>query len=294
MTTLASTVIQKVIKNFRFHDSLDFLAASITDSDTQITLTKDYSVGERTILEIDSELVFVTAWDPGSFKADVVRGVLGTTAAAHTSGTAVAADPRALRSDILDLFNMCLVELFPTLYQVDADSLSYNQSTIGYEISADAHDILSVYGEVSSTAKHWEPLGDWQKATDQDTSEFTSGKAIMLRTALPHGADIRVIYTKPFTLLTSESQDLEATAGLEDYMTDLPYYFAMSRLLVTEEVERSQSNAAQNHQRAQDVPGFLALRTGEWYQARYNDLKATCYARLIKNHKKAIGGTYGG
>jgi hypothetical protein len=180
------------------------------------------------------------------------------------------------------------------LYAVESTDLTYNGSLIGYDLDSDAHDILSVVGEVDSTTDHWENMMDWRKLTNMPVSEFASGVGLMVRTALPHGANIRVTYSKPFTRLSAETEDLEADGGLADYMVDLPYYFAMSRLLVLEETERSQSSAAENHQRAQDVPGFLALRTGEWYLARYNDLKTTCYQRLRQAHRKTQGGSYGG
>jgi hypothetical protein len=76
-------------------------------------------------------------------------------------------------------------------------------------------------------------------------------------------------------------------------MTDLLFYFAMNRLMVDSERGRSQMKSAQSHQRAQDTPPFLALRTGEWYQARYNERIISARSHLIREVKRIRGTGYG-
>lgn len=296
MATLASTVIDRVVQPFQVRDASDLIAdaGGLTTTDTQITITEDYRVGEGSVLEIEGELCLVTDWDSTNKIADVVRGWMGTTPTSHAKDTIIIVSPRIYRFMILDLINNCLVDMYPRLFQVGSQSLSYSSSSIGYELDADADMILSVVARVNATSGEWRRVNDWEKVTDLDTGVFTSGQAIMIRESQAFGAPIRVTYTKPFARLTAESQDLEAVAGLADYMVDLPFYFAMSRLMANEEAERSQSQSASNHQRAQDVPGFLALRTGEWYFARYTDLLNTCRARLAREHRKVMSVGYGG
>jgi len=287
-------VINRVVRHFQYLDPQEVLQVAIDTDDTGVMVGESYRVGKGSILEIDTELLFITEWDQTNKIATVIRGWMGTTVTSHSLSAMITVNPRVLRSDVLDLFNMCLIELYPALVKVDTQDLTYDSDVIGYALDADADRVLAVYGRVGSAAGNWEKMRDLEKLSNMPIAYFATGQALMVRSALPLSAPIRVIFSCPFTKLSSEAGDLEATAGLQDYMTDLPYYFAMSRLLVGKEIDRSQIAAAQAHQRAQDVPGFLALRTGEWYQARYDDLKRICQARQRVEVSRITGGGYGG
>jgi hypothetical protein len=269
------------------------LSANITDSDTALVGVLGNKIGVGDILEIGSEQLMVTAYVSGTKTATVIRGWFGSTAAAHSQNDPIYIRPRFRRDKIQDLINNCLYDLFPDLYQVATVEKTYSGSAIGYDLASDVHRVLRVDGEVDSNALEWVTISDWQYFPQANTSSFTSGKAIMLRRALPAGAVFRVTYSKAFDPVTAESDDLEADSGLAAYMTDLPYYFAMNRVMVDEEKRRSQILQAQNHQRSQDVPPFLALRTGEWYQARYQELRMNAKKRLIGDAPKSLIGGYG-
>lgn len=294
MVTPASTVIDRVIRGFRRHDNPDVLAGDIGNNDTSLTYTGVLSGwGPGAVIEIGSELMLVTGHTPTSNTVTVTRGWLGTTAAAHSTGAAIYIGGRVDRGPILELINDCLEDLVGRdLYSVDTMEITYNPSLIGYNLHEDVLDILRVDALKNDSAKYWEPVFDWLYVDSTDTDDFASGKAIMLRTALPPGA-FRVTYSKAFTRIDEESDDLEALAGLRPYMLDLPYYYAMNRTMVDLERRRSQIESAESHQRAQDAPPFLALRTGEWYQARYDERVKNAYARLKKEVKRIKGTGYG-
>lgn len=294
MATLASEIVNRVVSPFHYHDSIDHLQASATTTAATITLGTDYRVGEGTVIEVDSELMLCTSFDTSARIATVTRGILGTTPASHSNGTLAIANPRLPRFQVLDYINDAMSDMYPRLFAVGRQDITYGSSSIGYELDADADEILSVAAKVDSGASLWEYLYDWEKIDNLPTASFSSGQAIMIRNALPSQAVISVVYTQPFTPATDESDDLEADCGLQTYMTDLPYYFAMSRVMSNLEVDRSQIAAAQNHQRAQDVPGFLALRTGEWYMARYMDGLITARARQSRESRRVVAGSYGG
>ena len=275
-----------MVKNFRTKDNLELIRDSggITTTDTQVTVSETYRVGEGQLLEMGSELVLVTDFDDINRVADIERGMFGTTAASHAENSLIVVSPRVYRSDVLGLINACLNELYPDLYVIDSGSLTYDGAVIGYELDSSVGGILRVRAQRSATAKDWAPVGDWSFDPESDTTDFASGKSLMIRHALDRASKVRYTYIKPFSTVSVEGDDLEATAGLQSYMVELPYLYAMTKLMVLEEVERSQIIAAENHQRSQDVPGFLALRTGEWYKARFDDLVKACRRRLLKEH----------
>lgn len=294
MTTPASTVINRVLRGFQDRGQVDVLSSDMTVGVTTLEYTGFLSsLGPGARVELGSEIMLVTEDDTTNKKATVVRGWLDTTPVAHSNGDPIMVSPRIFRTDILDLFNDCLEDLFGSdLFAVGSQTFTYDPGLIGYTLDAEAIEILRVDALKDDSAKYWEPVGDWLEVDNADTGDFSTGKGIMLRTALPPG-EFRVIYAKPFTRLADENADLEDDAGLRPYMIDLPFYYAMNRLMVDLERHRSQIQGAENHQRAQDAPPFLALRTGEWYQARYRDRILTARSHLKRETQKVRITAYG-
>lgn len=295
MATLTSTVIDRVLKKFQERGQVDVLTSGMDDSQTSLEyqgFLPNWGPGTR--IEIGSETMLVTSNDSDNKTAIIVRGWLGTTAASHDSGDPIYINPRFYRSDILDLVNDCLNDLFGQgLYGVDVDETDYNADLIGYEIPSEAVEIIRVDALKDTSAKYWEPVHDWLEMDNANVADFSTGRAIMVRSALPPDSSIRVVYSKPFTLVTSEADDLEADAGLRPYMADLPFYYAMTRMMADEERKRSNIDAAESHQRAQDTPPFLALRTAQWYQSRYNERILIARAHQARETQKSISTAYG-
>ena len=295
MATLVSALLNRALKGFRLYNNPDILALSMDASIASITYTGILSGwGPTTVLEVGSELMLVTEVDTENKLATVVRGWLDTTKASHTTGAPIYLNPKMMRSDLMDLINDCLEDMVGhDLYSTDVKSFTYDASLIGYDLVSGMVKVLRVDAETDSFSKQWDTVLDWTEVDNADTTDFPSGNALMFQRALPLGASIRVVYSKPFTPVTSETDDLEGGSGLKSYMTDLPYYFILNRLMVDAERRRSQIDTAHSHQRAQDSPPFLSLRTGEWYQARYLDRINSARARLRKETKVPMGTGYG-
>lgn len=295
MATLVSAVLNRALKGFRLYNNPDVLDLDMNASVASITYKGILSGwGPTTVVEIGSELMLVTEVDTENKLASVVRGWLDTIKASHSSGDPIYLNPKMMRSDLMDLVNDCLEDMVGhDLYTTDVKAFTYDASLIGYDLAADLLKVLRVDAETDSFSKQWDTVLDWTQVDTADLTDFPSGQALMLQRALPLGAGVRVIYSKPFTRVAAEANDLEADSGLKTYMTDLPYYFIMNRLMVDSEKRRSQISTAHGHQRAQDTPPFLALRTGEWYQARYLDRINSARARLRKEIKVPIGTGYG-
>jgi len=290
----ASTVINRITKAFNRHDNADILAVSMNNSTTSLTYTGILPAwGPGTVIEVEEELMMVQTVDTTLKTATVIRGWLGTTAASHNSNLPIYVNPRVSRDDILNLFNDCLTAVFPAIYKVSTTTASYDTNTIGYNVPSDVSKILSITYQLNSTAEQWEQIGDYELVQNLATSDFAGGNAVMIRKSLPSSASIRITYASPFTRFTSESNDMTSHAGLEEYMTDLLFYFSMNRLMVQEELENTQKKNAQQHQRAQESPAFLSVRTGEWFQARFEELLQDCKNRLHLENKPFIMSRYG-
>lgn len=293
MASLVSETVTRVLRKYQSQDTPDLLTSAMTVSSTTLNYQGFLPAwGPGTVAQVGEERMLVIANDASGKAATVVRGWEGTTASSHSVGDVVTVGPRGERDEVLSLINDCLDDMFPELYKVGVTEIDYSGTTIGYEIPDEAYKILKVSARMESSSSLWEPIFDWDIET-QAASEFSTGRAIMLRVSLPSGSKFRVMYGTRFTPVTSESQDLEVDAGMAEYMIDLPYYYALSRLLAGEEQLRSQIRAAQTHQRAQDVPGFLALRTGEWYAARYRERKLNAMKVQSQVDQPTVGTGYG-
>jgi len=294
MVTVAD-VIDRINGQFSYTDTVLPLAAAISSTSATTCTVTDFvpAIGPGDVVRCEREYMLVTAVaGTGPKTLTIVRGWLGSTAATHVIGSGVFV-PRVFDRDVMDLINECLDSLYPALYTRDVVTLSYNGNAIGYDLVAAVGHVLAVDAQEDSSAKFWRELKDYRYIPNASTADFPSGKALMIRQATVHAASVRVIYAKPFIRVDAVADDLQVDAGMYLYMTDLPYYYAMSRLLAGEEVDRADSEGASQHQRAQDVQPFQALRTGEWYLARYNDILRNCRDRLAREISSFAIGGYG-
>lgn len=294
MVTIVSSVVDRVVKDFRFHDTPDVLRVPISIGDTTLEFSHIVpSWGPGVIVEMGSELILVLTVDENDHSANVVRGWLNTTPAPHAENTAIFIAPRIFRGDVINLINDCLLDIYPRVFATgQTELIDYNSRIIGYELPGDVDDVLAVYGEVNGKANEWTPLADWEYLDHQAIEAFTSERALMLRVSLPSNARFMANYSRPFGTVANENYDLESNdVGLRPYMVDLPFYYAMSRLMIDEEKQRSQIDSAQAHQRSVDVPAFLALRTGEWYKARYEERLVRCMeTQKYEAHRLRLAG----
>ena len=295
MAILASVLVDRVLRNFKYRDPFLTLNAGINNSETSVDVNDIMpNVSTGSIVLINEEYLMVTNTSGSTpMTLTVVRGWLGSTAATHALGDPVYINPRVLVPDVLDFFNEAIGLMYPKLYAVDVDTFSFSGSIIGYGLSADVGFPLQVRYEYDPQSDLWKTAYDWSYDSKADTTDFANGKALMLHVSAEHGAGVRVIYAKPFTRIAASSDDLIAVAGLQDYMTDLLFYYTMARLMTLEEVKRQDPDTAQSHQRSTDVPDYTGLRTADWYQRRFEDLLDSYAARLTIEYPKRTGTGYG-
>lgn len=291
MPVLTSFVIDRVVRKTRRNTITTFLDGALDNVQTTVVAGAVTFISVPAMIEIDSELMMVTDVDVPNRVLTVLRGHLGTIAAAHLDRAPLFVAPEFLRQDMFDLVNECLDNLYPDLYQFNSVLIA-GSSDIGYELPLGSPKPLSVWAKSGTRDKSWRPVGDWEFMDHADPTDFPSGSAIIVR-ANVGASSIRVTMPMPFVRVTSEADDLEAISGLQTYMTDLPYYYTMAYVLGERENSRSQIVAGQAHQRAQDVPPFTAMQTANWYRARYDQKKSESAIRLMKETRKIVLTGYG-
>tara|TARA_R100001015_G_C4631410_1_gene193900 strand:- start:2139 stop:3149 length:1011 start_codon:yes stop_codon:yes gene_type:complete len=135
MSTNISGLIDRVYREYLepMDDVVSYttLSSGINDSVTTITFAGELLTQEEkdamdagTIIECDTELMRCVSLDTVSNEVVVVRGVRGTSAAAHLAGALIKIAPPFPRQVVFDAVKDQINNLFPTLFAVETQSIT--------------------------------------------------------------------------------------------------------------------------------------------------------------------------
>jgi len=233
------------------------LSANMTATATSLVLT--YEVGgvrAGSVLEIDSEQMYV--WDvvEGTKTVTVDRAFNGTSAVAHTSGSIVLVNPRFPRAQIQESINDELADLSSPmngLFQVKILDLTYNGSDRQINLPAigTVIDLLEVRNRFIST--DYQQVRDVKLLRDMPTKDFGSGLALQFNQAVRFG-DLRISYKAPFGKLVAEGDNVQAIAGFPESAEDILVVGAQIRLMAPREMKRNFTESQGDTRRSDEVP----------------------------------------
>lgn len=228
-----------------------------------VTTTVTFSLTDTTLLptvgsyiEIDLEIMLVTA--AASASVTVLRGFLGSTAAAHTSGTYVKVDPEFFDYVLLTHLNGELSDLCSPangLFQASSVDITYTAARDGYDLTSTTtvEDILDMRYSKPDARKRW-PQAEGQLARGMPTTDFASGNAILITEGGFVGQSIRVFYKAPYGTVSATTDTLEVTAGMHTQAVDIPAVGVAIRVTAGREVARNFLSAQSDTRRADEVP----------------------------------------
>lgn len=232
------------------------LSASVNSSDTSFVMSYELA-GTRsgTIIEVDSELVYIWEASSGNKTLTVERGYAGTTAASHSAGAIVKLNPRFPKSQMLDALNQDIDDLSSPLnglFKVVTLTLEYNGSDrqINLTGATDVIDLVDVRLRYLSDDYPYVSKAKLQR--DLPTSDFASGYAIVFNEPLMSG-DLRVRYKAPFSRVSSISDNIQSVSGIPLSMEDILEMGVMSRMLSTREVKRNFIESQGDTRRSEEV-----------------------------------------
>lgn len=235
--------------------------SGMTNVATNLTLEFDIQDAVRgSILSVDDELMWVISSDPSSKIVNVMRGQMGTTAAAHSVGALVEVNPRFPRTYVKRALQQEIDSWGTRLFKVTSSNISLLGTTRIYDLGVS--NFIGVVGVTLSpyTGKTTRSNAQrWTVLRDLDTADFPSGAAIELLSNYPAPGIARVRVAQKFDVSTwADATDVE-TLGLSTSMTDIPPLGAAWRLMSTKEVGRTNLQAQPEPRRAEEVPaGHMA------------------------------------
>lgn len=233
------------------------LAATVTSGDTSMTLSYDLGgVRAGTVIECETELLYVWEAVPATKTITVERGYAGTTAASHSSGAIVTLNPRFPRAQMLDALNFELDDLSSTangLYRVVATSLSYNGADRQINITSATNIIDIIDVRLRYLADDYPIIRGVRLQRQLPTTDFASGFALVLDDLVMAGT-LRVTYRAPFVRASTESSDLQTDCFFPVTAEDIIEMGVVLRMMAGREIKRSFIESQGDTRRPDEVP----------------------------------------
>ena len=233
------------------------LATTVTSADTSIVLSYDLGgFREGSVIEIESELMYVWESATATKTLTVERGYDGTTAAAHTAGVLATVNPRFPRQQMLDALNSDIDDLSSTvngLFRVVAQDISYNGSDRQLNITSATGiiDLLDV--RLRYLADDYPVIRNVRLQRNLPTADFASGFAIVFDQPVMSGT-LRVVTKREFTRATTEASDLQSVCFVPQSCEDILEMGVILRMMNGREIKRNFIESQGDTRRSDEVP----------------------------------------
>jgi len=159
-------------------------------------------LGNGALVEVDQELMLVTAANTSTRTLTVSRGYAGTTAATHTDKTNVFINPTFPRKSVFDAVSDNISRLYPSLYNVTTTNVVAN--TTYQEVPASTVEVLTSYVQNATgnqyTSAGIELLRDFPPSSTNTAVQFYN---------TTNGKTVHLVVKRKFVRPTDETSDIE-------------------------------------------------------------------------------------
>ena len=189
-------------------------------------------LGNGALVEVDQELMLVTAANTSTRTLTVSRGYSGTTAATHADKTNVFINPTFPRKSVFDAVADNIVRLYPALYNVTTTNVT-SSSTFA-EVPATTVEILTSYVQNASgeqyTSAGIELLKNFPPSSTNTAVQFYNTS---------NGKTVNLVIKRKFVRPTAETDDLSTTCLLEDEYEQIVMVGAVADIMGATDVDAS-------------------------------------------------------
>ena len=159
-------------------------------------------LGSGALIEIDQEIMLVTAANTSTRTLTVARGYQGTTAATHADKTNIFVNPTFPRKSVFDAVSDNISRLYPSLYNVTTTNVTSNSTY--QEVPASTVEILTSYVQNASgeqyTSAGIELLRDFPPSSTNTAVQFYNTS---------NGKTVHLVIKRKFVRPTDETSDIE-------------------------------------------------------------------------------------
>ena len=189
-------------------------------------------LGNGALVEVDQELMLVTAANTSTRTLTVSRGYAGTTAATHADNTNVFINPTFPRKSVFDAVADNIVRLYPSLYNVTTTNVT--SSSTYAEVQASTVEILTSYVQNASgeqyTSAGIELLRDFPPSTTNTAVQFYNTS---------NGKTVHLVIKRKFVRPTSESVDLATDCLISDEYEQIVMVGAVADIVGATDIDAS-------------------------------------------------------
>jgi hypothetical protein len=220
MTTYADLINETALSLTGYtnrQDQATYLTASLTSSALTFTV-QDGTVLTRGLIEIDSELLWIDAFDRVANIATVApygRGFRNTVATSHASGARVTISPSFPRSVIARNIDQAIDAIYPDLFGTYYTSFPFIASRTTYALPQEAIDVMGISWQTIGPSKEWLPVRHYRVDRMANPLVWGTGKTLSVSDGIIPGRTVMVTYTKKPTVLQYETDDF-TSSGLPD------------------------------------------------------------------------------
>lgn len=280
---IISRVKQQLLGYTRDQESISFLTAPMTASDTTFTVDMDTVTNlSRGLAEIEDEMVLIKSYDKASGVVTVMagvngRGAEGTTPADHSVNAIVTDDPMYPRQRIKEAINETINATYPDLWVFGETEFPKIAARYEYPLPTEVEDVYRVTVNTIGPSGVWFPNTSWRFNPQASTTPgqvkptpTPTGKTIqIMRDFITPGRNIRVVYTKKPNVLVNDNDDFELVSGYPERYIDMIVYGACWRLLPAYESARLQQQQIESTERAPLVPTGAGSNASQYYLSLY-------------------------
>lgn len=189
-------------------------------------------LGNGALVEVDQELMLVTAANTSTRTLTVSRGYAGTTAATHADETNIFINPTFPRKSVFDAVADNIVRLYPSLYNVTTTNVT-SGSTYA-EVPASTVEILTSYVQNASgeqyTSAGIELLRDFPPSTTNTAVQFYNTSS---------GKTVHLVIKRKFVRPTSETVDLATDCLIADEYEQIVMVGAVADIVGATDIDAS-------------------------------------------------------
>ena len=238
-----STLVDRIYRDFlnKPDDLSAFsrLEGGINDSVTSLSYEaglfsseEENLLGNGALIEIDQELMLVTAANTSTRTLTVSRGYSGTTAAAHSDEANLYINPTFPRKSVFDAVADNISRLYPSLYNITTTNVTSN----------------STYAEVPATTvsivNSWVQNADGDQYTSAGIELLTNFPPSSTNTAVQfsntsNGKTVYLVVKRKFARPTAETDDLTTACFLEDSYHQIIMIGAVADIMGASDVDAS-------------------------------------------------------
>ena len=242
----------------------------LTDSATTTTIADPTGVNPSDVIEVDNELIQVTAKsDDPTPVFTITRGFYGTTPAAHTASTSPGyVNPPFPRHRVATAVNRSLVRLESYGVQLVKTATLNRETGLAYvELPSDCRQVLQVL--YWGTDGRLRDMQGWQDYHNLPTAKFSTGKMLNISYVVADSDDIEVVYRAPYRWDSYPSSPTgSSTVELPEGAEDLPSMYASAWALSSREISRSEIDRTEEWSRTEQMERG---QTGALVRAKWQD-----------------------